>query len=91
MASGGENEQMHFSVNGKESSYCQLIPGKKYYFNFRWLRRSDIVDASSGKLKMNSFNYTDLSSMSVAALNDFLDENFNTKGDSCLPGKHPWQ
>jgi len=79
-----------FATNGKESSYCQLIPGKKYYLNFRWMRKSDIIDAS-GKLKMNTFNRTNLSSMPVAELNKFFDENFNTQGDSCLPGKHPWQ
>lgn len=33
-----------------ESGKCQLLPNKKYYVNIRWLRKSDIIDAS-GKLR----------------------------------------
>lgn len=25
---------------------CRLVPGKKYYLNVRWLRKSDLIDAS---------------------------------------------
>lgn len=67
---------------------CRLLPGKKYYVNVRWLRKSDIVD-SSGKIKNDSdplFSAlrAGLRVKSVSELNKYLDETFNGYGDSCL-------
>lgn len=29
-----------------EGYHCKLVPGKKYYINYRWVRKSDIVDVN---------------------------------------------
>lgn len=66
---------------------CHLQPGKQYYVNIRWIRKSDIVDASgniinssmaSGVLGSNS------ASMSMTQLSKAIADVFNSKGDSCI-------
>lgn len=105
---GGQNESLHFIVNAKyadpnykpvnasEAQACRLVPGKKYYLNYRWLRKSDIVD-TSGKLRTTGANpifsgiINSLKTKTSSDLNKYMEETFNLQGDSCLPGKHPWQ
>lgn len=66
---------------------CHLQPGKQYYVNTRWIRKSDIVDASgniinssmaSGVLGSNS------ASMSMAQIGQAILNAFNSKGDTCI-------
>ncbi|MDD5376783.1 MAG: hypothetical protein PHH16_01570 [Candidatus Gracilibacteria bacterium] len=69
---------------------CRLVPGKKYYLNVRWERKSDLVDAS-GNIRNDgtpllSRERNNLRSKSAAELKEYLDGTFNGYGDSCMNG-----
>ncbi|MDD5377186.1 MAG: hypothetical protein PHH16_03650 [Candidatus Gracilibacteria bacterium] len=95
------SDQVYISANEKHAdpNYipdprkdfgCPILPGKKYYMNIRWLRRSDIID-TSGKVRSDLSPYFsslssvlgDIATLSMSELNKKLDGIFNNK-DSCL-------